>query len=66
MLQSRPSRLDQQEGLWEYTFIVEYLGHINDPGLAEAFAEVEAGLGTICKRIRLLGSYPRSSLVEND
>ncbi len=66
MLQSRPSRLDQQEGLWEYTFIVEYLGHISDAGLAQAFAEVEAGLGTICKRIRLLGSYPRSSLVEND
>ena len=66
MLQSRPSRLDQQEGLWEYTFIVEYLGHINDAGLAEAFAEVKAGLGTICKRIRLLGSYPRSSLIEND
>ena len=66
MLQSRPSRLDQLEGLWEYTFIVEYLGHISDAGLAQAFAEVEAGLGTICKRIRLLGSYPRSSLTNND
>ncbi len=64
MLQSRPSRLDQREGLWEYTFIVEYLGHITDTGLAEAFAEVEAGLGTICKRIRLLGSYPRSSMAD--
>ena len=66
MLQSRPSRLDPGEGLWEYTFIVEYLGHITDAGLAEAFAEVEAGLGTICKRVRLLGSYPRSSMGEND
>ncbi|MYD36528.1 MAG: ACT domain-containing protein [Dehalococcoidia bacterium] len=66
MLQSRPSRLDPGAGLWEYTFIAEYLGHIRDQGLAEAYAEVEAGLGTLCKRIRLLGSYPRSSMGEND
>ncbi len=66
MLQSRPSRLDQRSGLWEYTFIVEYLGHIQDAGLSEAYAEVETGLGTICKRIRLLGSYPRSSLAGQD
>lgn len=66
MLQSRPSRLDQREGLWEYTFIVEYLGHIRDEGLADAYAEIEAGLGTLCRRIRLLGSYPRSSMGEKD
>ena len=65
MLQSRPSRLDKRAGLWEYTFIVEFLGHIRDAGLSEAYAEVEAGLGTLCKRIRLLGSYPRSSLTVN-
>ena len=65
MLQSRPSRLDHRAGLWEYTFIVEFLGHIRDAGLSEAYAEVEAGLGTLCKRIRLLGSYPRSSLTVN-
>ncbi len=62
MLQSRPSRLDQREGLWEYTFFAEFLGHILDPGLSDAFGEAEAGVGSICKRIRLLGSYPRSSL----
>ena len=66
MLQSRPSRLNQQEGLWEYTFIVEYLGHIHEEALAEAYADVEAGLGTLCKRIRLLGSYPRSSPTGED
>ena len=66
MLQSRPSRVDPAEGLWEYTFIVEFLGHIHDAGLAEAYADVEAGLGTLCKRIRLLGSYPRSSMGETD
>ena len=54
MLQSRPSRLDQRAGLWEYTFFVEFLGHIRDTDLAAAYAEVEAGLGAICKRIRLL------------
>ena len=62
MLQSRPSRLDQRAGLWEYTFFIEFLGHIRDEGLAEAFSETQAGVGSICKRIRLLGSYPRSSL----
>ena len=66
MLQSRPSRLDHGEGLWEYTFIVEFLGHINENGLAEAYAEAEAGLGTLCRRIRLLGSYPRSTLRKDD
>ena len=66
MLQSRPSRLDRGAGLWEYTFFAEFLGHIFDSGLAEAFSEAQAGVGSICKRIRLLGSYPRSSLGESD
>ena len=65
MLQSRPSRLDRGAGLWEYTFFAEFLGHILDSGLAEAFSEAQTGVGSICKRIRLLGSYPRNSLGES-
>lgn len=62
MLQSRPSYLDRSAGLWEYTFFIEFLGHVHDAALAEAYRILDEGQEQICKRIRLLGSYPRESV----
>jgi chorismate mutase/prephenate dehydratase len=62
MLQSRPSKLDRATGLWEYTFFAEFLGHIHDQPMAEAYRVLEKGRGRLCKRIRLLGSYPRGAV----
>jgi chorismate mutase/prephenate dehydratase len=59
MLQSRPSKLDHSEGIWEYTFFVEFLGHIDEKNLSEVFTILQNGNNPVCKRIRILGSYPR-------
>ncbi|MBI4236527.1 MAG: prephenate dehydratase [Chloroflexi bacterium] len=64
MIQSRPLRLDRATGLWEYAFFVEFLGHIHDPPLAEVYRLLDKGRGVLCRRIRLLGSYPRAPLLE--
>ena len=61
MLQSRPSKLDRSAGIWEYTFFAEFLGLISEGPLSESYDLLSNGTNSVCKRIRLLGSYPRFS-----
>ena len=62
MIQSRPTNLDGHSGLWEYAFFMEFLGHIHDQNMEEAYRILGRSRNTICRRIRLLGSYPRGAL----
>lgn len=64
MIQSRPLRLDKASGMWEYVFFMEFLGHIHDRPMAEVYRILDKGKGILCRRIRLLGSYPRAPLAE--
>ena len=49
-LQSRPAR----GGLWEYVFYVDFLGHRDDPAVAQALLE----LNERAAFVKVLGSYP--------
>ena len=49
-IESRPMRMRS----WEYLFFVDLEGHRNDPGLADAMAEMK----TLCVFMKWLGSYP--------
>lgn len=49
-LESRPAR----HTLWEYVFFVDIEGHLNDPAVATAIAE----LGRRAPYLKILGSYP--------
>jgi chorismate mutase/prephenate dehydratase len=50
-IDKRPSR----EVNWDYTFFVDAIGHRQDPKFAEIIGEARA----YCKRLTVLGSYPR-------
>ena len=52
-IESRPSKRRD----WEYIFYVDLAGHCEDPGVANALAE----LGKHCSLVKLLGSYPDST-----
>ncbi len=62
MLQSRPINLDRGTGLWEYAFFIEFLGHIHEEQMDIAYRILDRSRGSLCRRIRLLGSYRRSAL----
>jgi chorismate mutase / prephenate dehydratase len=51
--ESRPART----GAWEYYFYIDVEGHMTDPALGAAFAELEQ----TCAFFRCLGSYPRAA-----
>lgn len=51
-LESRPSR----EGMWEYVFFVDLIGHAEDPDLKRALGEMQR----LASLLKVLGSYPRS------
>ena len=51
-IESRPLK----KKAWEYIFFLDLVGHINDPGIAEAVRE----LGHCCQFVKVLGSYPRA------
>ncbi len=53
-IESRPSR----QGRWDYVFFIDADGHIEDPPLAAAMAELE----TEARQVKVLGSYPRAVL----
>ena len=53
-LESRPSR----QGLWDYVFFIDILGHADDQHVASAMQALEAKAGIL----KLLGSYPRAVL----
>ena len=56
-IESRPSSL----GKWAYVFFIDIDGHAEDPPVANALAE----LGRSAKLFRVLGSYPRAVLTED-
>ncbi|TLY48120.1 MAG: ACT domain-containing protein, partial [Gammaproteobacteria bacterium] len=49
-IESRPSH----HAKWEYAFFIDLAGHIDDPPMKEALAELEAHAA----QIKILGSYP--------
>jgi len=51
-IESRPSKRKS----WDYFFFVDFLGHPEEDGVAQALSE----LGKACAFSRLLGSYPES------
>ncbi|HMM50133.1 MAG TPA: prephenate dehydratase [Burkholderiaceae bacterium] len=51
--ESRPAR----QGLWEYYFYIDVIGHRDDPPVAAALAELESQ-AAFCK---VIGSYPRAT-----
>lgn len=52
-LESRPSR----QGMWEYVFFIDILGHAEDPTLKRALAEMQQ----LASLLKILGSYPRAA-----
>lgn len=53
-IESRPSRRQA----WEYYFFIDFFGHSKDPKVVDAIAE----LSKQCVFVKVLGSYPVSSL----
>jgi chorismate mutase / prephenate dehydratase len=50
-IESRPSK----KKAWDYFFFVDFAGHIEEPRVKRALAEVEKSCGSV----KILGSYPR-------
>jgi chorismate mutase/prephenate dehydratase len=50
--ESRPARI----GTWEYYFYVDVEGHVQDPSVAKALAELKDNAAFF----KVLGSYPTS------
>jgi chorismate mutase / prephenate dehydratase len=50
--ESRPSRV----ALWDYLFFVDIEGHVDDPAVTEALAEIR----TLAGYTKVLGSYPQA------
>ena len=53
-IESRPSRA----GLWEYVFFIDVEGHIAEPKMVAALADLEQEAAVY----KILGSYPRAAL----
>ncbi len=51
-IESRPLR----NGLWDYLFFVDFLGHADDPIVADALGEIES----LAAMFKVLGSCPRA------
>ncbi len=49
-IESRPSH----QGLWQYAFFIDFEGHVDDPPVRAALAELERRAA----QVRVLGSYP--------
>ena len=52
-IESRPAR---QQGLWEYVFFIDILGHADDEAVRGALAEMRERASLF----RILGAYPRA------
>jgi chorismate mutase/prephenate dehydratase len=52
-VESRPS----QEGMWQYVFFIDLLGHAEDPTVKRALDEMQQ----LASLLRVLGSYPRAA-----
>ena len=53
-IESRPSK----NGVWDYLFFADLVGHANDPSMADALAEIKENSSIF----KLLGSYPRCDI----
>ncbi len=53
-IESRPSHKRK----WDYVFFIDIEGHVSDPGVALALAELEQRASLF----KVLGSYPRAVL----
>lgn len=53
-IESKPSG----EGMWDYMFFVDFLGHLDDRLVDEAILEMKEK----CRIFKILGSYPRAVL----
>lgn len=53
-IESRPSR----KKAWDYYFFIDFAGHISDPSVQKALAEIEKAALTV----KVLGSYPRGEI----
>lgn len=53
-IESRPSQTDA----WSYVFFIDFEGHVDDPLVKEALAELEPRV----RDLKLLGSYPKAVL----
>lgn len=52
-IESRPSR----QGMWQYVFFIDILGHVADPTLRRALDEMQQ----LASLLKILGSYPRAA-----
>lgn len=52
-IESRPSR----QGMWQYVFFIDILGHAEDPILRRALDEMQQ----LASLLKILGSYPRAA-----
>ena len=52
-IESRPSR----QGMWQYVFFIDILGHAEDPILCRALNEMQQ----LASLLKILGSYPRAA-----
>jgi len=52
-IESRPTR----SGLWKYFFFIDLEGHVDDPKVRQALADIDEASSSL----RILGSYPRAS-----
>ena len=53
-IESRPSK----SGLWQYLFFIDIEGHISEPAVAKAIAEIKQQASIM----KILGSYPKAVL----
>lgn len=53
-IESRPSR----QGRWDYVFFIDVEGHVEEPALVAAMAELEGQ----ARLVKVLGSYPKAVL----
>ncbi|MBA1148298.1 prephenate dehydratase [Ectothiorhodospiraceae bacterium WFHF3C12] len=52
-VESRPSH----EGMWQYVFFIDLLGHVEEPTVKRALDEMQQ----LASLLRVLGSYPRAA-----
>lgn len=58
-IESRPARMSRgpARNPFDYVFFVDFLGHMDDPPVRKAIAEVRSQ----CEELRIFGSYPSNS-----
>lgn len=68
-IQTRPIGIEKQLRRWEYTFFVEYEGHIRDQNMTAVYNLLKTGKTGIQRQgsnARLLGSYPNQITLQKN